>query len=84
MSEIDLDQQQSVETEEAGEIADRCRLLGIEWMEKAPETDEGVVNLIEPDVAVRLRLWAAAPLGRWVGEVLEGRAGEKDRVVWEV
>ena len=56
MSEIDLDQQQGAQTDESNEVADRCRLLGIEWLEKAPETDESVIKLIEPDVAVRLRV----------------------------
>ncbi|MCH2145537.1 MAG: GspE/PulE family protein [Phycisphaerales bacterium] len=56
MSEIDLDQQQNTAHEEADETAEKCRLLGIEWLEKAPDTDGDVVGLIEPDVAVRLRV----------------------------
>lgn len=55
MSEIDLDQQQGTKGD-SKELADRCQLLGIDWLEKAPETSDEAVSLIEPDVAVRLRV----------------------------
>ncbi|MBL9149748.1 MAG: type II/IV secretion system protein [Phycisphaerae bacterium] len=35
---------------------ERCRLLGIEWLEKAPAVDPTAVTLVEPEVAVRLRV----------------------------
>jgi type II secretory ATPase GspE/PulE/Tfp pilus assembly ATPase PilB-like protein len=35
---------------------DRCRALGIDWLEQAPQVAEDAVRLVEPDVAVRLRV----------------------------
>lgn len=35
---------------------DRCRLLGIDWFEKAPAVDPDVIPLMDSDVAVRLRV----------------------------
>ncbi|MCA9285787.1 MAG: Flp pilus assembly complex ATPase component TadA [Phycisphaerales bacterium] len=40
-------------------LRERCRLLGIEWLEKAPVAEQDAVDALEPDVAVRLR---AVPL----------------------
>ncbi len=47
----------------AAEVADdpagarlRCAALGIEWLEEAPEAKPEAVALIEPEVAVRLRV----------------------------
>ncbi len=37
-------------------IRQRCVLLGIDWLEKAPEVDKPVIELIESDTAVRLRV----------------------------
>jgi len=37
-------------------VADRCRLLGIDWLEDAPDTTPEAVALISADVAVRLRV----------------------------
>ncbi len=37
-------------------IHDRCRLLGIEWLEKAPKADREAVALLTADIAVRLRV----------------------------
>ena len=56
MSEIDLDIQKSAPKNDAENLAERCALLGIEWLEKAPDTEEEAVALIEPDIAVRLRI----------------------------
>jgi type II secretory ATPase GspE/PulE/Tfp pilus assembly ATPase PilB-like protein len=46
-------------TDEEVLLRQRCRALGIEWLEEAPEADPEAIKLIEPDVAVRLR---AVPL----------------------
>jgi len=40
---------------EPGRIRERCKALGIEWLEKAPETDAAAINLLTPEVAVRVR-----------------------------
>ena len=37
-------------------LRDRCRALGIEWTDEAPETTKEAVALIDDDVAVRLRV----------------------------
>lgn len=46
--------QASADAEHA-KIRERCRVLGIEWHDKAPETDPPTIALLEPDVAVRVR-----------------------------
>ena len=51
MSEIDLDTQGAQQSSEADQLAERCRLLGIDWLEKAPDTNPETIALIEPDVA---------------------------------
>jgi len=40
-------------------VRDRCAILGIEWIEKAPPVDADTAALVDADVAVRLR---AVPL----------------------
>jgi general secretion pathway protein E/type IV pilus assembly protein PilB len=35
---------------------ERCEMLGIDWLEKAPPVEDGVVQLIDADIAVRLRV----------------------------
>ena len=75
MSEIDLDAQQGSQDSEADELAERCRLLGIDWFEKAPETNEETIRLIEPDVAVRLRV---VPLERENGRLIVAMADPLD------
>jgi type IV pilus assembly protein PilB len=37
-------------------LRERCRMLGIEWVETVPETADSAVERIAPEVAVRLRL----------------------------
>jgi len=44
---------------DALKIRDRCRSLGIAWLEKPPETDPAAIALITAEVAVRVR---AVPL----------------------
>lgn len=75
MSEIDLDTQGGQQSSEADELAERCRLLGIEWFEKAPETNPETIALIEPDVAVRLRV---VPVERENGRLLVAMADPLD------
>lgn len=47
-------------TPEGPTLRERCQLLGIQWLEKAPLAADDAVALISPDVAVRLRV---VPLG---------------------
>ena len=42
-------------TDEAAKIRERCRSLGISWVEKPPETDPAAIQLLTPEVAVRVR-----------------------------
>ncbi|MCP3905952.1 MAG: type II/IV secretion system protein [Planctomycetes bacterium] len=37
-------------------MRDRCQALGIEWLEDAPDADADAVQLVDADVAVRLRI----------------------------
>jgi type IV pilus assembly protein PilB len=36
-------------------VRDRCRLLGIEWLEKKPRSEKEAIGLLTADTAVRLR-----------------------------
>ena len=38
------------------DVRERCRLLGIEWIEKAPPAQAEAVGLVDADIAVRLRI----------------------------
>ncbi len=42
--------------EDQHRVRDRCQSLGVEWHDKAPETDAALISLVQPDVAVRLRV----------------------------
>lgn len=75
MSEIDLDSRKASPADESEELVERCRMLGIEWLEKAPEIDTEVSGLIEPDVAVRLRV---IPIERQNGHLLVAMADPLD------
>ena len=59
-------------TDEEQLVRERCRALGIVWLEEAPEASPEAVALISPEVAVRLR---AVPLrieeGRLVAAMLQ-------------
>ncbi len=44
---------------EAAKIRERCRILGITWLDKAPEPDANAIALLTAEVAVRVR---AVPL----------------------
>ncbi|MFO0827045.1 MAG: GspE/PulE family protein [Phycisphaerales bacterium] len=37
------------------DVRERCRLLGIEWLEKAPPADADAIGMVEAEIAVRLR-----------------------------
>ncbi|MEY3023559.1 MAG: GspE/PulE family protein [Phycisphaerales bacterium] len=50
--------------ESAAGLRQRCELLGIEWLEKAPSISEEALALLEADVAVRLRAVPYAIDGR--------------------
>jgi len=41
---------------EPASTPDRCRLLGIDWLEDAPDTTPEAISLVSADVAVRLRV----------------------------
>ena len=41
--------------DETAKIRERCRILGISWVEKPPETDPAAIQLLTPEVAVRVR-----------------------------
>ena len=43
----------SIDSPDAGR--ERCRMLGIQWLEKMPDVDESAVEHVTPDTAVRLR-----------------------------
>ena len=75
MSEIDLDTQTSNSSDDGEALAERCRLLGIEWLDKAPDIEPDIARLIEPDVAVRLRI---IPLERENGHLLVAMADPLD------
>ena len=75
MSEIDLDIQKSAPKNDAENLSERCELLGIEWLEKAPETESEAVALIEPDIAVRLRI---VPISRENGTLTVAMADPLD------
>ncbi|MHC5113454.1 MAG: GspE/PulE family protein [Planctomycetota bacterium] len=42
--------------EAASKMRDRCQALGIEWLEDAPSATDEAVELVDADVAVRLRI----------------------------
>ena len=75
MSEIDLDAQKGQQASDSDELAERCRVLGIDWLEKAPPTDDEIIRMIEPDVAVRLRV---VPLERVNGRLMVAMADPLD------
>ena len=47
--------QHSPAVSDAESVRERCRLLGLEWFEKAPAVEPDVIAMIDADVAVRLR-----------------------------
>ncbi len=40
---------------ESAKVRERCRILGIDWLEKPPETDPEAIALLTAEVAVRVR-----------------------------
>jgi len=57
-------------TDVAPPLRERCEALGIEWLEKAPQTADDAVALLDADVAVRLRAVPVALAGRRLSVVM--------------